>query len=72
MKNLGLREIEMQTLDTVHAVFEITDEGYKKASQYYSRQGDAARKRKQLSAWSKTVKFKVLSFALYLEQAGIS
>lgn len=73
MKNLGLREIEMQTLDTVHAVFELTDEGYKKVSQYYSRQGDAERKKKQLSAppW-KLRSLKVLSFDLYLEQASIS
>lgn len=67
----------MQTLDTVHAVFELTDEGYKKVSQYYSRQGDAKRKKKQLStwskaAWSKPKTFKVLSFDLYLEQASIS
>ena len=72
MKNLELREIEMQTLDTVHAVFELTDEGYKKVSQYYSRKGDAERKKKHLLAWSKPNTLKVLSFELYLEQAGIS
>ena len=71
MSNLGLREIEMQVLDTVHAVFELTDEGYKKVSQYYSRHGDAVRKRKQLSNFTGNYLLKVLSFELYLEQASI-
>jgi hypothetical protein len=72
MSNLGLREIEMQVLDTVHAVYELTENGYTRVSQYYSRFGDAERKRKQQSLpYYSPRLLKVLSFELYLEQASI-